>query len=292
MSAADAGTIEECDLLLATDLSPRCDRATDRAIALARAGRGRAVAATVVEAADRSPRSVPRHDLPGWYTEPTDAQLAQRRLEREFEAQSRSWETSVAEGVAGEHLFGLLDAMGPAVVVTGPVREAALGPVVLGSTVDRLLRRPGTALLMVKERAHRPYRRLLMACDFSDACRVALQRMRALFPGAAVTVLHGYGVPMLGLLDTTRDQALADAADQLREEGRAFLRAAGIDDTVELLVEHGDPARLVQQYVDSVGADLVVLGTHGRGAIHELVVGSVARRILTTVQADMLVVYA
>ena len=290
MSAADAGTIEDCGLLLATDLSPRCDRATDRAIALARGGRGRAVAATVVEPADRSARSVARHDLPGWYTEPTDAQLARRRLQREFESGSRSWETRVAEGAAGEHLADLLDAMPGALVVSGPVRGGAMGPVVLGSTVDRLLRRPDTTLLMVNERVHRPYRRLLVASDFSDPCRLALQRARALLPAASITVLHGYGVPMLGLLDTTREEALAGAGVQLREAGRAFLREAGLDGSVELLVEYGDPARLVQQYLDSVGADLVVLGTHGRGAIHELVVGSVARRILTSVQGDMLVV--
>lgn len=284
-------TIAETALLLATDLSPRCDRATDRAIALARGGRGRAVAATVVEPFERSERNVPRHDLPGWYTEPTDAQLARTRLAREFAAGPRPWEVSVAEGGAGERLANLLDAIGEALVITGPVRSGALGPAVVGSTIDRLLRRPATTLLMVNERVHRPYRRLLLASDFSDACAIALQRARALLPGAATTVLHGYGVPMLGLLDTTRDQALAETRAQLREEGRAFLRQAGLDDSVELLVEYGDPARLVQQYVDSVGADLVVLGTHGRGAIHELVVGSVARRMLTTVQADMLVVH-
>jgi len=277
-------------LLLATDLSPRCDRATDRAIALTRGSDARAVAATVVEPVERSARNVPRHDLPGWYTEPSDLQLARRRLEREFESAPGRWELSAAEGAAGEHLVALLGTMQAPLVVTGPVRTGALGPAVLGSTVDRLLRRPGTAMLMVHERVHRPYRRLLLASDFSEACRGALQRARALFPAAAITVLHGYAVPMLGLLDTTRDQALAETAATLREQGRAFLREAGLDGDVPLLVEHGDPARLVQQYVDSVGADLVVLGTHGRGALHELVVGSVARRMLTTVQADMLVV--
>lgn len=292
MNAPDAGIIQASHLLLATDLSPRCDRATDRAIALARGGSARALAATVVEPFERSARNVPRHDLPGWYTEPDDVQLARRRLEREFEATPRRWEVHVARGAAGDHVAGLLDALGEAVLVTGPVRDGLVGPAVLGSTVDRVLRRPGATLLMVKERAHRPYRRLLFASDFSEACRAALRRARALFPGAPMTVLHGYSVPMLGLLDSTRDQALADTAAQLREEGRAFLREEGLGDEVELLVEHGDPARLVQQYLETFGADLVVLGTHGRGAIHELVVGSVARRILATVQADLLAVRA
>ncbi|MDH7452412.1 universal stress protein [Luteimonas composti] len=284
------GTTHARSLLLATDLSPRCDRATDRAIALAGAWRVRAVAATVVEWVERTERNVPRHDLPGWYTEPSDAQLARHRLAREFEGASHPWDISVGEGVAGEQVSGLLDVLDAPLVVTGPVRGGAMAPVVLGSTIDRLLRRPGTRLLMVNERVHRPYRRLLLASDFSPACMIALQQARLLFPEAKLTVLHGYSVPMLGLLDTSRDQALANARAAQREEGRAFLREAGLDD-VELLVEHGDPARLAQQYVDSVGADLVVLGTHGRGAIHELLVGSVARRFLTTVHADMLVVH-
>ena len=277
-------------LLLATDLTPRCDRATDRAIALAREGHGRAVAATVVEPFERSARNVPRHDLPGWYTEPSALDLARRRLQREFATTPGRWDVDVAEGTAGDHLTTLLQDLESPLVVAGPVRTGAMGPAVLGSTVDRLLRQPGLAMLMVNERVHRPYRRLLLASDFSEACHGALRRARALFPDAEISVLHGYAVPMLGLLDTTRDQALADTAAALREQGRAFLREAGLDDRVRLLVEHGDPARLVQQYVDSVGADLVVLGTHGRGAIHELVVGSVARRMLTSVQADMLVV--
>lgn len=291
MSRVDAGPLQACDLLLATDLTARCDRATDRAIALARGGTGRAVAVHAVEPVVRPTSVLARHDLPGWYTEPDDAQLARRQLEREFEASARAWELNVGQGRAGDYVSSLLDAMDDPLVVTGPVREAALGPVLLGSTVDSLLRRPHTRLLMVKQRVHRPYRRLLMACDFSEACRAALLRARALFPDAPMTVLHGYTVPMLGLLDSTRDQALAEAAVQLREEGRAFLRETGFDDDqAQLLVEHGDPARLVQQYLDSVGADLVVLGTHGRGAIHELVVGSVARRMLATVQGDLLVI--
>ena len=95
---------------------------------------------------------------------------------------------------------------------------------------------------------------------------------------------------MLGLMDAARDPVVAQTAERLREEGHAFLRDSGLGQDIELVVEHGEPARLAQQYVDSRGADLVVVGTHGRGAVYDLVVGSVARRIVTTIDADTLVV--
>lgn len=277
-------------VLLATDLDFRCDRATDRAIRLADAA-GAAIAVTVVEDAEVRAQEVPRHDAPAWYRAPDPRQAAGRRLRREFEGAATDWDVRVLEGGAGDHLVAILDAAASEMlVVTGPVRQGALGPAVLGSTVDRLLRRTGTSLLMVRERAHADYRRLLVASDFSAPSRVALQRARMLFPAARIAVLHGFEVPMLGLMDETRPQLLAQLAARRREEGRAFLREVAIDGDVELLVEQGDPARLVQQYVQTHGADLVVLGTHGHGALYELVVGSVARRILTTADADTLVV--
>jgi len=279
-------------VLLATDLDFRCDRATDRAIALARGFGGAAIAATVVEASELLAQQVPRHEIPAWYREPSPLLAAERRLRREFAGEEGRWELRVGEGRAGDHLAPVLDGIeGDALVVTGPVREGVIGPTVLGSTVDRLLRREGTSLLMVRRRVHGDYRRLLVASDFSSPCRHALQRARALFPAAGITVLHGFQVPMLGLMDSSQEQAVAQTAAQLREEGRAFLREAGLEDgEIELRVEHGDPARLVQQHLDTFEDDLVVLGTHGRGAVYELVVGSVARRILTTADADALVV--
>lgn len=279
-------------VLLATDLGFRCDRATDRALRLARGFDGPAVAATVVEPSERLGQRVPRFELPSWYREPAPLLEAEQRLRREFEGEPRAWDLRVAEGRAGEHVARLLDAL-PAdtLAVTGPVREGVLGPAVLGSTVDALLRRPRGALLMVRARVHADYRHLLVASDFSDPAGRALQRARALFPHARLTVLHGVAVPMLGLMDSTREQLVAQALREARAQGEAFLREAGIGGA-ELVVEHGDPERLVRQYVGSYGADLVVVGTHGRGAMYELVVGSVARRILTGIDADALAVRA
>lgn len=291
MSEHDTNARAAPGVLLATDLGPRCDRATDRAIRLARGHGGPAIAATIVEAGEILARNVPRHEIPSWYRAPSPQARAEQRLRREFTGTTTAWDVRVGEGDAGERLSGILEDHGDMLVVTGPVRQGVLGPVALGSTVDRLLRRQDVSLLMVRERVHADYRHLLVASDFSAPSRAALRRAHALFPEATVTLLHGFQIPMLGLMDTAQDDVIAQARRRLREEGQAFLRDCALDGgEAELVVEHGEPARLVQQYVDTFAPGLVVVGTHGRGAVYELVVGSVARRIITTTTADTLVV--
>ena len=285
-------TMANTDVLLATDLGFRCDRATDRALRLARQSDGRAIAVTAVESAKVRAQDMPRPEPPSWFHDTSPLLAAERALHREVDGQPPgAWQVQVGEGDAGTFVLAALARLrDDALVVTGPVREGVLGPTVLGSTVDALLRRPATSLLMARSRVHGDYRHALVASDWSASSRIALQRVQALLPGIQLTVLHGFTVPMLGLMNSTQPQALAQAAAQARTEGRAFLREAGLGDDVRLVVEHGDPARLAQQFVASEGADLVVLGTHGRGAMYELVVGSVARRILATVGVDALVV--
>lgn len=58
----------------------------------------------------------------------------------------------------------------------------------------------------------------------------------------------------------------------------------------ELLVECGEPDVLIRQYVRARGGDLVVLGTHGRSALFDVLIGSTARRILSALSCDALVV--
>ena len=56
------------------------------------------------------------------------------------------------------------------------------------------------------------------------------------------------------------------------------------------VIEPGPPQQLVREYVQVSGADLVVLGTQGRGAMLEGIMGSTAKSILATLPCDALVV--
>lgn len=50
--------------------------------------------------------------------------------------------------------------------------------------------------------------------------------------------------------------------------------------TVETVVQHGDPAAMISDYVHKNGVDLVMMGTHGYGRFRSLLLGSVASKVL------------
>ena len=68
------------------------------------------------------------------------------------------------------------------------------------------------------------------------------------------------------------------------ESGEAIRRRA------RSFIEFGAPAEVLRQGVLDMGADLVVLGTQGRSALLEVLIGSVARQILAEVPCDVLIV--
>jgi nucleotide-binding universal stress UspA family protein len=78
------------------------------------------------------------------------------------------------------------------------------------------------------------------------------------------------------------------------EELRSFLDSIFLPENARKrivpLIEHGSPQQLVREYVHMHGADLVVLGTHGRGAVAEAILGSTAKGILASLPCDALIV--
>lgn len=83
--------------------------------------------------------------------------------------------------------------------------------------------------------------------------------------------------------------------DVLRQEGNAALETVretveddGLDITCRVL--EGSPAREIVRYADEQECDLVVMGTHGRGGINRLLLGSVAEQVVRTCSVPVLTV--
>lgn len=83
--------------------------------------------------------------------------------------------------------------------------------------------------------------------------------------------------------------------DNLEANGRAALddlaaraEAAGVECVT--LVETGAPHREIVADAETSGADLVVMGTHGRRGLDRFLLGSVAERVVRTAGVPVLVV--
>ena len=219
--------------------------------------------------------------------------MAEDQLRRDMMQAAPNVTAIVEKGEPTEVIVRVAKARGCDLIVTGIARDETLARFGLGTTVDRLLRRSRVPLLIVKQRARSPYANILVATDFSECSRCALQVAMAFFPDRKLTIFHAYDAPLAGMTgdparyqDEYRKVAAGDCA--------AFLAGAGIPEqqrqSFGLLVEHGHPSVLIQQYARDRGVDLVVLGTHGRSALLKLFMGSTAKEILSSLSCDVLVV--
>jgi universal stress protein A len=161
---------------------------------------------------------------------------------------------------------------------------------VVGSTAHTLVRALDLPLLVT---AHTPLpvRRVLAAVDLSDAAGPTIQaaeRCARLF-GAQLHVLHV--VEPLPVLPDTPLQFNDDEVYQRSEDhlGRY----------VWPLIEHPTPVRSVRRgpavevisaTVQDQGAEVVVLGSHGKGWVDRILIGSVTERVLSALPCSILVV--
>jgi len=276
-------------ILMATDLSSRCDRALDRAVLLSEQWQAKLTILHVLEDPASWDDEAP---APSWRRPPDPFAIAQRRLVEDVGPAAMSASLVVEEGVPSEVIQRTAEARGCDLIVTGIARDEPLGRFLLGSTVEQLLRSSARPLLVVKNRARHAYQNILVATDFSETSRHALEMTVKYFPGQAFRIFHAYEPPLSGFTTDTasyRSQYLTGVEAQYN----AFVNSSPSADLIRKhatpLLEFGAPDRLLRDCVRETGVDLVVLGTQGRNALFEMIVGSVAKQIMAELPCDALV---
>lgn len=276
-------------ILLATDLSHRCDRALDRAAMLAGAWKARLVVLHVLE------EPSPVTDAPSWRRPADPRAAALDRVRRDLGEAARDLEVEIVveRGEPAPVILEKIERLGCELVLTGVARDEALGRLFLGGTVERLARAARVPLLVVKSRPRRPYGHVVVATDFSEGSRDALEAALEIVPDAQVTLFHAYDVPLEGFIDDKMAAREAAAQRALAESG-AFLAATPAVQAharpIATLCEYGDVAALLEELVVARNVDLVALGTEGRSGLAKLLLGSVAERLLHRIPVDVLLV--
>lgn len=204
--------------------------------------------------------------------------------------------TAVCAGELLGELERRVAAVGADLLVLGARGANFMRNRLLGSTAERIVRKSRVPVLVVRQPPHEPYRRVLVAVDFSPSSLPALEASRALAPDAQVTLLNACTVPFEDSLRSAgvREQALEHyrlaARRQALEDMEALLAAAGIagGSTVALVLA-GDPTSRILEQEQELEADLIVVGKHGESTLEDLLLGSVTRHVLQESQGDVLV---
>ena len=142
-------------------------------------------------------------------------------------------------------------------------------------------------------------KKVLVATDFSEPSDAALAYGRELARtfGASLTVLHivdniltrAYGAEGVVLADPELQREIETSAQRqvdalLFDEDRKMFGAVG------LVITSNSPSAAIVTYARDASVDLIVMGTHGRGAIAQLLMGSVAERVVRIAPCPVLTV--
>ena len=139
--------------------------------------------------------------------------------------------------------------------------------------------------------------KLLVAVDLSESTQTIVEKVEEInkeYP-AKVWILHN-AEPEPDFVEFKVDPLAAreTLAKKFHNEHRQIqeianrLRKAGLDATA--LLVHGATVETILKEASDLDVDMIVVGTHGRGAMYQLLVGSVSEGILRKSPYPVLVI--
>lgn len=267
------------NLIVATDLSERGDRALQRAFHLAADLGAHLTVVTVVDDA-----------LPDAVAEAM-AQAGAAELSRLVAAQpmagSVAHQIRVLRGDPALAIAALAAAERTDLLVLGVHRDRPVADLFRETTVERIVRQVGCPVLLVRRPALAPYAAVVAAVDFSPAAAAALRKAAVIAPGARIAAVHALHVPYRGLMPADATGAWlgeAEAAEAAWRRTQALPPALGKVACVE-----GAIGAVLEDTVRRENADLVALGAHARSGLHNALLGSFAARMIRDAACDLLI---
>jgi universal stress protein E len=275
-------------ILVATDLSPRAQKAIARAIMLA-AEQGAALTILHVLTAE------------------TGNKVRQRQVALQVEKDLRRDIATLSSAQDGRATIRVVTGTPFVEIIRRARQEAAdlilvgahgaqfIKDLLVGTTMEKIVRKGDRPVLAVKRPVRAPYHRVLVATDFSDPSRQALRLGLRLAPGAKIYLLHAYqGLEgQLWRADMTKSQILRyrhRVAQQSREQMKDFIRRMDLNGrSIVRLLRYGRAPHVITAAAQRLRPELVCVGSVGRTGLPQILLGSVAEHVLREVSCDILV---
>jgi nucleotide-binding universal stress UspA family protein len=148
---------------------------------------------------------------------------------------------------------------------------------------------------------------ILVSYDGSADARAAIDRAAQLMPGAEATIFTGWerfldmmarnGSMSVGMGfggaygdDPRVDEANERRAHDTAAEGVELARAAGLAAQPRIADQRGSVGQAILSAAEAVDADVIVLGTRGRGGVASFLLGSVSHEVIQHADRAVMIV--
>ena len=207
----------------------------------------------------------------------------------------------VQQGDPAETILLHARSLRPDVIVAGTHQRTGIDRFGAGSVAERIAAKATVPVLLIPWRrrtvASGPFRHVAVAVDFSATSNRAVEHALSLPSGPAdrITLLHVVPGFSAGVPPHLYRYGIAEYQDQLMRDARRRLQLAVPVERHTAAAVHarvllGDTTTEIGRVVDSIGADLLVVGVPKRGAVSRAVLGTTAARLLRVTRVPMLAV--
>ncbi|MES3518045.1 MAG: universal stress protein [Natronomonas sp.] len=146
------------------------------------------------------------------------------------------------------------------------------------------------------------YKRILVPTDGSDVAQAAVDHaidiaskygaeVHALYVADTDAISYGLGAEQVDRIRQGNFQGMTDLRKEA-EEATGYVTEQAEEHGLESVEHHagGQPHRMIAEYAEDNGIDLVVMGSHGRSGVRRALLGSVTERTLRSCEVPVLVV--
>jgi universal stress protein E len=179
------------------------------------------------------------------------------------------------------------------IILGGPSRHESH---LLGSTVDRVMRKAPVSVLVSKKSLEANAKRFLVPTDFSAGADKAAKEALALARsfGGRVFFLHvldpQYIYYYAGAMGASLP-ILRPRFEDFEADWDSFLSTLPLCNIGwEKRTEEGPVAKTIFQHAEAIDADLIVMGAHGRNALEHVLLGSVTKAVVRAASCPVLTV--
>jgi nucleotide-binding universal stress UspA family protein len=208
----------------------------------------------------------------------------------------------VKRGVsASDEILGYAAKEGVDLITLGTHGRTGLGKFLLGSVADRVIRNSDCPVLAVRCSADTQpgladFASVVLPVDYSDHSALAARYAAAFASavGVELKVVHVIDRSVHPSFYSIGKENLLQLDPELKGRAEAaiddFMLAAGIPVGYEKVILEGRPAAEITRFAQACGRCLIVIASHGAGALERLMIGSTTEKVIRTAHCPVLVV--